>query len=89
MGLHLAELKGGEVNALQVEYIDGAELKAGLLDILDGVYFQVEAEQADSLLHDGGVAGDDRATLVVGLLTVQGAHGDFRSDAGGVAHGDG
>ena len=89
LGLHLAELEGGEVDTLQVDDVDGAEFKFGLLHVLDGVDLQVEAQQTDGLSDDGSVAGDDGAALLVGFFSIEGAHGDFRSDAGGVAHGDG
>ena len=35
--LYLAELKGFEIDALQVEHVDGAKFKARILDILDGI----------------------------------------------------
>ena len=41
--LHLAKLKGREIDALQVEHVDGAKLKSGILDVLHGIHLQVEA----------------------------------------------
>ena len=89
LGLHLAELKGGEVDTLQVNDVDGAVLELGVLHILDGIHLQVEAQQLDGLLHNGSVASNNGAALLVSLFAVQGANGYLRTYACGVAHCDG
>ena len=89
LGLYLAELKRREVDALQVNDIDGAVLELGVLDALDGVDLQVEAQQLNGLLHNSGIASNNGLALLVSLFSVQGANGNLRTDACGVAHRDG
>ena len=70
LGLHLAELEGGEVDTLQVDDVDGAVLELGIFHMADGIHLQVEAQQFDGLLHNGSVASNNGATLLVSLFAV-------------------
>ena len=87
--LYLTKLKRREVDALQVNDVDSAVFELSLLDTIDSIDFQVEAKQLNGLLHNGGIARDHRAALLVSLFSVQGAHRNLRTNACGVAHGDG
>ena len=89
LGLNLAELEGGKVDALQVIDVDGTIFKLGLFDTADGMNLQVEAKQLDSFLHDGCIACNQWAALLVSLFAVQGANGNLRTNTCWVAHRDG
>ena len=89
LGLYLSEAEGLVIDDGDVDDVDGAVFKLGVLDLGDGVDLKGESKQANCLAQYLGVAGDEGAALLVGFGAVQGADGNLGSDACGVAHGDG